>query len=323
MYNIKWAVLGPGTIASEFAQAMNELNCSVYSVASRSIERAENFANKFGIEKVYDDYDKMLKNEEIDVVYISTPHCNHYEYIMKSLENGKHVFCEKAITVNGSQLKEIVTLANEKNLIVAEAMTIYYMPLYKKLKDIIESGTLGKIKMIQVSFGSCKEYDVNNRFFSQDLAGGALLDIGTYALSFTRYFMSTQPSEILTTVKNFETGVDEQSGIILKNSNDEMAVISLTMRAKMPKRGIVAGELGFIAVENFPRASKATITYTDDGRLENIECGYTEKALKYEIEYINNCILNKVKADTIELSVDVMDLMDEIRNQWGLKYTFE
>ncbi|MFL8712727.1 Gfo/Idh/MocA family protein [Clostridioides sp. GD02377] len=134
MYNIKWAILGPGAIASEFAQAMNKLNCSMYAVASRSIERDENFANKFGIEKVYDDYDKMLKNEDIDVVYISTPHCNHYEYIMKSLENGKHVFCEKAITVNGSQLREIVTLANEKNLIVAEAMTIYYMPLYKKLK---------------------------------------------------------------------------------------------------------------------------------------------------------------------------------------------
>lgn len=323
MENINWAILGPGTIASEFAQAMSEVDCKVYAVASRSFERAKSFANKFGIENVYDDYDKMLENKNVDVVYISTPHCNHYEYIMKSLQNGKHVLCEKAITVNGSQLSDIVTLAIEKNLIVAEAMTIYYMPLYKKLKEIVESGSLGKIKMIQVSFGSCKDYDVNNRFFSQDLAGGALLDIGTYALSFTRYFMSTQPNEILTTVKNFETGVDEQSGIILKNSNDEMAVISLTMRAKMPKKGIVACELGFITVENFPRASKATITYTDGGRVETLEYGDTEKALKYEIEYVNNCISNKIKANTLESSIDVMNLMDEIRNQWGLRYTFE
>ncbi|NYC49592.1 putative dehydrogenase [Clostridium beijerinckii] len=235
MNKINWAVLGPGTIAADFAKAINEVNGKIYAVGSRNIEKARDFANKYNIEKAYGDYDEMLKDDNIDVVYIATPHCNHYEYIIKSLNNNKNVFCEKAITVNGKQLKEIVELANEKKLIVAEAMTIYHMPLYKKLRKIVDDGKLGKIKMIQVNFGSLKEYDVTNRFFSPDLAGGALLDIGTYALSFTRYFLSSQPEEILTTVKKFETGVDEQSGIILKNSDDEMAVISLTMRAKTAK----------------------------------------------------------------------------------------
>ena len=110
------------------------------------------------------------------------------------------MLCEKAITVNNKQLIDVVNLAKEKNLIVAEAMTIYHMPLYKKLRQIVDSGKIGRIKMIQVSFGSCKEYDVNNRFFNKDLAGGALLDIGTYALSFARFFMSSQPQEILTIV---------------------------------------------------------------------------------------------------------------------------
>ncbi len=322
MNKINWAILGPGTIAADFAKAINEVNGKIYAVGSRNIEKARDFANKYNIEKFYGDYDEMLNDDNIDVVYIATPHCNHYEYIIKSLTNNKNVFCEKAITVNGKQLKEIVDLANEKKLIVAEAMTIYHMPLYKKLRKIVDDGKLGKIKMIQVNFGSLKEYDVTNRFFSPDLAGGALLDIGTYALSFTRYFLSSQPEEILTTVKKFETGVDEQSGIILKNSDDEMAVISLTMRAKQPKRGIVCGELGYITVENFPRADKATITYPD-GSVEIIEEGHGSKALEYEIECVNSMVMSKTGNDTLRLSVDVMDIMDEVRKQWNLRYTFE
>lgn len=322
MNNIKWAILGPGNIASEFAKALCEVNGSIYAVGSRSLEKANKFASKFNVEKTYGNYDEMLRDDAIDVVYVSTPHCSHYEYIMKSLENNKHVLCEKAITVNRNQLNDIVELAQKKGLVVAEAMTIYHMPLYKKLKEIVQSGKLGKLKMVQVSFGSCKEYDVKNRFFNMELAGGAILDIGTYALSFTRYFLSSQPKEVLTTVKKFETGVDEQSGIILKNPDDEMAVISLTMRAKMPKRGVVAGELGFITVDNFPRADKAVITYVD-GISETIETGDTSKALNYEVEDMTRYIKNKSSRDTLKLSVDVMDIISEVRTQWGIKYPFE
>lgn len=322
MNKVKWAILGPGAIASDFAKAINQVNGSIYAVGSRTLDKAKEFASRYNIKNAYGSYEEMLKDDEIDVVYIATPHCNHYEYIMKSLRNNKHVFCEKAITVNSKQLGEIAQLREQKNLVVAEAMTIYHMPLYKRLRQIINQGQIGRLKMIQVSFGSCKEYDVTNRFFSQELAGGALLDIGTYALSFTRYFLSANPCEVLTTVKKFETGVDEQSGIILKNSTDEMAVISLTMRAKMPKRGVIAGELGFITVDDFPRASKATINYLD-GKVEVIEAGEATKALLYEVEDINNCILNKGTTDTLGLSIDVMHIMDEVRNQWGIKYSFE
>lgn len=322
MRKLNWAILGPGTIAAEFAAALEQINGEVYAVGSRNLERAREFAAKFKVQNVYGDYDEMIGDENIDIVYIATPHNNHYEYIMKCLAHNKHVLCEKAITVNGAQLREIVDLARSKNLVVEEAMTIYHMPLYKKLRQLVDEGKIGKIKMIQVNFGSLKEYDVTNRFFSPDLAGGALLDIGTYALSFTRYFMTSQPDEILTTVKKFETGVDEQSGIILNNADDEMAVVSLTMRAKQPKQGIVAGELGYITVTNFPRGDMATITYPD-GRVETITAGQTAQALVYEIEDIQNQIANQEKSKTLELSVDVMAIMDEVRNQWGLKYSFE
>lgn len=322
MSKLNWAIIGPGWAASDFVKAIKEVNGSVYAVAGVTLEEAQAFADKNQVENAFGNTTEMLKDEAIDVVYISTPHNLHYKLIVESLKAGKHVISEKAITVNSEQLTEIIALAEEKNLVVAEAMTLYYMPLYKKLREILDSGQLGKLKMIQVSFGSCKEYDVKNRFFSKDLAGGALLDIGTYALSFTRFFLSQQPNEVLTTVKTFETGVDEQSGIVLKNEADELAVISLTMRAKMPKRGIVAGELGFITVDNFPRADKATITYTD-GRVEQIEAGETAKALEYEVEDMQNFIQSGKNTATLHLSNDVMALMTNIRNQWGIKYPFE
>lgn len=322
MKKLNWAIIGPGTIANEFAKSLNEEVGEVYGVWGRKFDKAKEFAKNHNVKNVYKDLNEMLKDENIDVVYVATPHSNHHEYVIESLKNNKHVICEKAITVNGKQLKEIKDLANEKNLIVTEAMTIFHMPLYKKLGEIVKNGDLGKIKMIQVNFGSLKEYDVTNRFFSPDLAGGALLDIGTYALSYARYFLSSQPEEILTTVKKFETGVDEQSGIILKNKEDEMAVISLTMRAKQPKRGIVCGEKAYITVENFPRAEKATITYPD-GRVETIECGETSKALIYEIKDMIDYIEKKKDNDTLELSADVVGIMDNVREQWGLKYTFE
>ncbi|MDF2634040.1 MAG: dehydrogenase [Pelosinus sp.] len=322
MNTVKWAILGPGAIALDFAKAIIEANGSLYAVGARNLEKAKEFANIYHIKKAYGSYEEMLNDPEIDVVYIATPHSNHYEYIMKSLHNNKHVLCEKAITVNSKQLKEIANVAEEKNLVVAEAMTVYHMPLFKKLRHIVDSGKIGKIKMIQVAFGSCKEYDVTNRYFNKELAGGGLLDIGTYALSFTRYFLSKQPYEVLTTAKKFETGVDEQSGILLKNSMDEMAVISLTMRAKMPKRGVIAGELGFITVDDFPRASEATINYLD-GKVEVIEAGETAKALVYEVEAMNHCVLQHKKMDTLVLSMDVMDIMDEVRARWGIQYPFE
>lgn len=321
MDKIKWAILGPGTIAADFAKAIIAANGSIYAVGARTLAKATDFARKYHIEIAYGNYEEMLKDDGIDLVYIATPHSNHYEYIMKSLQSNKHVFCEKAITVNSQQLRKIITLAEQKNLIVAEAMTIYHMPLYKKLRHIINSGHIGKLKMIQVSFGSCKEADVTNRFFSKELAGGALLDIGTYALSFARYFLSNQPNEVLTTMKKFVTGVDEQSGIILKNSLDEMAVISLTMRAKMPKRGIIAGELGFIVVDDFPRAAKATINYLD-GKVEVIVAGETLQALRYEVEDMNSYI-SQHNENTLALSSDVMNIMDEVRRQWGIKSPLE
>ncbi|WP_148459847.1 Gfo/Idh/MocA family protein [Anaerostipes faecis] len=323
MSNLKWGILGCGVIANEMAQAFEKMGRKVYGVSSRTQTKTEAFAERYGVENVYGSYEEMLEDKNIDVIYIATPHSQHYENMKKAIAAGKHILCEKAITVNDHQLEEIVSLAEEKNLTVREAMTISHMPLFKELKNRIDKGAIGTVKMVQVNFGSNKGYDSTNRFFALEAAGGALLDIGGYATTFARTFMDEAPNTILTTVQYLETGVDEQSGIILKNESDQMAVICLTIRAKQPKRGVVTGDKGYIEVYEYPRASKATITNTETGVTETIEAGRTEDALVYEVEAMEGTVSGTFSDNNLEISRDVMKILSSVRTQWGMKYPFE
>lgn len=287
------------------------------------MHKAEAYGNEYQVGKVFYNIDEMLKDEKLDIVYIAVPHNLHYEMIIKALKAGKHVLCEKVITVNNIQLEEAVQIANERKLVLMEGMTIYHMPLFKEVKKRIDSGIIGRVKLVQVNFGSCKEYDVTNRFFAKELAGGALLDIGVYAVSFARYFLDGKPDNILTTAQYFETGVDEESGIIMQNEQGQMVVTALTMRAKQPKRGVVAGEKGYIEIDNYPRADKAVITYTRDGSHEVISMGETGNALLYEIEDMEKSIMCDKDNTYLNYSRDVTSLLTEIRQQWGFQYPFE
>ncbi len=323
MKKLNWGILGTGWIATEMGDALNRVNGEIYAVCDVTLETAKRYADKYHVQKAYGSADEMINDDNVDIVYIATPHNLHYRFLIQSLKAGKHVFCEKAITVNDQQLEEAVAIAKEKDLVICDGVTLFHMPLFKKLKDIVDSGVIGKVKMVQVNFGSCKEYDVTNRFFSKELAGGALLDIGVYATSFARYFMDSKPNTVLTTANYFETGVDETSGIILRNPEGQMAVMALTMRAKQPKRGVVAGELGYIEVNNYPRGDKATITYTNDGRVETIELGDTQKALDYEVKDMQDYIFNHTGEQNLQYIRDVMSTLTDIRKQWGMVYPFE
>lgn len=323
MEKLNWGIIGSGVIANDMAKALLDVNGEIYAVGHRDMNKALDFAMKYKIKNAYGSVEELLADEQVDIVYIATPHNSHYEIMKQAVMAKKHILCEKAITVNDRQLEEIVKLAKENNVVIQEAMTIFHMPLYKKLKEIVDSGAIGKVKMVQVNFGSCKEYDVNNRFFSKELAGGALLDIGVYATSFARYFLTSKPNVVLTTADYFETGVDEQSGIIMKNQDGQMVVMALTMRAKQPKRGVVSGELGYIEVNDYPRSAKATITYTNDGHTEVIECGDSSKGLQYEVIDMQDYIINNSGLYELQLTRDVSSLLSQIRTQWGMVYPFE
>ena len=248
MKEMKWAVLGTGVIANEMAQALNKNGRNIYAVANRTHEKAVDFAKKYNIAKVYDDMNDVFTDPEVDVIYITTPHNTHIEFMKKAIENGKHILVEKSITLNSDELDEAILLAKEKGVVIGEAMTIYHMPIYKKLKEILESGKLGEVNLITMNFGSFKEYDMNNRFFNRNLAGGAMLDIGVYALSFIRWFMEETPDRLVSQVKAAPTGVDEQAGLLLMNQKGQMASVMLSLHSKQPKRGMISCEKGFIEI---------------------------------------------------------------------------
>lgn len=323
MKEYRWATLGCGVIANQLAQALESKGRKLYSVANRTYEKGVAFAEKYGIEKVYDCIDDLFEDENVDIIYISTPHNTHINFLRKALSARKHVLCEKSITLNSAELDEAIKLAEENHVILAEAMTIFHMPIYKKLNEIIRSGKLGDLKLIQMNFGSYKEYDMNNRFFNRNLAGGAMLDIGVYALSFIRWFMSSTPTEILSQVKYAPTGVDEQAGILLKNNEEEMATVILSLHAKQPKRGTIAFDKGYIEMFEYPRGEEAIITYTEDGHQEIIQAGSTDNALVYEIEDMEKAIFGAEDLMHLVYTKDVMDIMTYIRNEWGMKYPEE
>lgn len=323
MQEIKWAVLGTGVIANEMAAALKKKGKNIYAVGNRTYYKAVAFADKYGIEKVYEDYNDMFSDPEVDVIYITTPHNTHMGFMKKAIANGKHILVEKSITLNGSELDEVITLAKEKGVIIGEAMTIYHMPIYKKLREILDSGKLGKVNLITMNFGSFKEYDMNNRFFNKNLAGGAMLDIGVYALSFIRWFMDEKPTRLLSQVKPAPTGVDEQAGLLLMNEEGQMASVMLSLHSKQPKRGMISCEKGYIEIMEYPRAWEAALTYAESGETEVIREGENADALAYELADMERAISGDAECMRLEYTKDVMDMMTAFRNEWGFKYPEE
>ena len=310
-----WGIIGLGEIAHQLAEVFHHEQSELYAIGSRSLEKAQAFATQYGIPNAFGDYDEMLADEELDIVYVAVPNKQHIDYIKKALLAGKHVLCEKAITMNQAELTEAMALAEEKGLVLAEAMTIFNMPLYTELKRQIDSGRFGKLKMIQAPFGSYKEPDPSNRFFNPDLAGGALLDIGTYAVSFARTFLTSQPEVIATTMLPFSTGVDEQSATILRNSEDEIATVSLSFQAKMPKLGVVAFEDAYIVIDQYPRADQAEIFF-NDGTTETVVSGSTSEAMNYEVANFIGFIEGAPNR-SLFLTHDVITILDQMQQQWA------
>ena len=322
--DMNWAVLGTGVIANEMAAGLQKMGKSLYAVANRTHSKGVAFAEKYGIGKVYSTIDEMFVDDNVDIIYITSPHNTHYGFMKKALENGKHLLVEKSITLNSQELDEIIALAESKGLILAEAMTIWHMPLYKELWSIVQSGELGRVQMITVNFGSFKEYNMANRFFNRNLAGGAMLDIGVYALSIVRSFMEEAPDNVLSQWKPALTGVDEQATILLQNSAGQMATVALTMHSKQPKRAMISCEKAYIEIMEFPRADRAVITDAVTGERREIVAGETANALYYELTDMENAVATG-DASQMKLgySKDVMDIMTTLRNDWGLVYPEE
>lgn len=320
---MNWAILGTGVVANEMAQALRNVGKKVYAVGNRTHEKAVSFAEKYEIEKVYDDFHEMFHDDEVDIIYITTPHNTHIDFMTEALSNGKHILCEKAITLNSKELERAVSLAKEQNVVLAEAMTIYHMPLHKKLRRMVQEGAIGEVGMIQINFGSFKEYNMENRFFNPKLAGGALLDIGVYAISLARCYMKSKPSQVVSIMKKAPSGVDEISGIVMQNEEGQMVVISLSLHTKQPKRCNICGENGYIEIMDYPRAEEAKIVYTESGKTEYIKEGEMSRALQYEMEDMEKAILGNDEDILLNYTEDVMQIMTDLRKEWEMYYPEE
>lgn len=323
MKEYKWACIGCGHIANEMAQAMAEKGRHFYGVFSRNADKAKAFTERYGIEKLYRSADELFSDDSIDIVYIATPHNRHIEYILKAAESGKHILCEKAITLNSDELARAVCECEKNSVILAEAMTVYHMPVFKKACEYIKSGSLGKLKMIEVNLGSHKDYDMTNRFFNPDLAGGAMLDIGVYALSFVRFFFSRTADSIKSTVKLAPTGVDEQAVILLENPNGEMAGVTLSLTAKLPRTAVVSFENGYIEFENYNRSARAVITLLDSEKQIVLESDKCISPLTYEIEDMESAVSGEENLMRLDFTKDVMEIMTKLRKEWGVVYKEE
>lgn len=319
---VKWGIIGLGDIAHGFAQAFESQNAELAAVASRSLEKAQSFAEKYQIPNAYGSYQDLYDNDEIDIVYIATPNSHHAKHMKQVLEAGKHVFCEKAITVNKKELDDVLKIAEEKDLIVAEAMTIYHMPIYEILKQRIVDGEFGKLKLATAYFGSAKEEDPTNRFFNPNLGGGALLDIGVYALAFVQYFLQAEPDEFSTLVSLYPTGVDEMSTISYSTKDGALGNVVMSFTGNLPQQGVIVCEDAYITIDKYQSASKATIHY-NDGSVETVNAGDSKLRLRYEMENITQMILTGNDYSYIDITQSVTHLMDLAIKNWQMDWAYE
>ena len=319
-----WAVVGTGWIANEMAQSFAASGRRLFGVTNRTYSKGEKFAMKYGTDRLYRFYEELLADPDVDIVYVATPHNTHAQFIKEALKYGKHVLSEKAITLNSAELEECIALAEEKGLILAEAQTIWHMPIYKKLWAMKDAGEFGKVQVITANFGSFKTYDMENRYFDLTKGGGALLDIGSYAFSAVLSFLDGEPCKVLSVNTPSPAGSDEMSAIALATESGQVATVALSMHSKQPKRIMISCEKGYLEIQNYPRAEKAFFTDAVSGETTEICEGSSKLALQYEIEDMERAVLSG-DASTMKLGLtrSVMKVMTDIRREWGLKYPEE
>ena len=327
MRMIKWGIIGAGNISSQFAAALNSLeDAKLTAVASRSLSKAKKFAEHNKIKKAYGSYEELAEDPEIDVVYIGTPNTMHMDHARLCIEHKKAVLCEKPFTINQKEAALLIDTAKKNKVFLMEAMWSKFLPATNVVKQWIESNTIGKIKYIRISFGFQSEFDPESRLFNPELAGGALLDVGIYPISYVTYLMGGLPDEIESSAYLGKSGVDEIDVIAMKYKEGMIADISCAVSAFTGESAEIVGEKGKIVVPHFWAAESAKM-YDLKGKLkETFILPFTSNGYVYEAEEVNRCLREgKLQSDTVplETTLDIIKLMDDIRSDWGLIYPNE
>ena len=321
----KIGIIGAGWIAAKMAQALAPLqDMEVHAIASRSLEKARTFAQEYNIPKAYGSYEEMVADPDIVLVYIATPHSHHFEHSMLALAHGKPVLVEKAFTANAVQAEKLINTAREKGLFITEAIWTRYMPLSQKVKEIMESGIIGDPRIITATL--CYMMENKERIVRADLCGGALMDLGVYALNFARMYFG---SDIVRTVSNCHlgpTGMDMHECISLSYQDGKMANLQAGTLCLNDRQGIINGTEGYIRIDNIncPECIEVWRNYELVERItrpEEMVNGY-----EYQVIECKRCIEERLLESPMmphEETINIMKQMDALRKEWGVIYPMD
>jgi len=319
----KWGIIGPGRIAHKFAEALSIIpNAQLFAVASRSEERARHFARQYKAPHYYQGYEKIAQDPEVDIIYIATPHTMHYENTLVCLENGVPVLCEKPFTITRTQLQRLVDISRKEKVFLMEAIWTRFLPTIKKVVEIKESGKLGSIRGLYADFGFKAPFDPAGRLYNLNLGGGALLDIGIYPVFLSLLLLGT-PEEIMSHAVISETGADESCGMLFKYPDGAMANLTCIITADTPTEAVIIFENGQIRIHRkWIAPSSLTIFHANDKK-EEITFKYTGNGYEFEAIEAMQCLksgLTESRDLPLDFSLDLMSLLDQIRDQCGIHY---
>lgn len=328
MKKIHWGIIGTGNIAHQFASALQQLeDAALLCVTSRQLSSAQLFADKFAIPHTFSHLDEMLALPELDLVYVATPHHQHYAQARACLLAGKSVLCEKPMTLNQTQSRALITLAQQRGLFLMEAMMIPLFPATAQLKQLIQHGDLGEIKSIQASMGFNAPRDFRSRIFDPALAGGALLDIGIYPLTFAHIMADEQITSIQSQVEKAVTGVDLQSSVTLGYASGIIANLTSSVGHYLPCSASVFGDKAWAEIINFSYAPTQILIRDQVGKqLKVITCEPTHNAYYLEAQHVHECLRADLTESPLvphQQTLAILGIMDQLRETWQLTYPNE
>lgn len=312
------AILGAGRIACTMARTVNGMeDVHLYAVASRSLERAGNFAKEYNVEKVYGNYEEMLQDQNVDLVYIATPHSHHCEHMKLCADYGKPMLCEKAFTVTAKEAEEAIAYAKEKGVFLAEAMWVRYMPMTETLKEILTSGRIGEVIGLTANLG----YSImgKERIVNPELGGGALLDLGVYTLNFATTVLGDNAKKIDSTVVKHDTGIDKKEFVNLTYENGAAAGLFNTAETVSDRKGVIYGTKGYIVVDNINNYEAFHIYNQKYELEESIERPQQITGFEYQVSACKRA-LEAGKLECEEMphahTIKIMQIIEDIRKQW-------
>lgn len=321
----RWGVVGPGEIAKGFADAMTMVDDGrIVAVASRSLDRAEAFGEKFDIPRRYGDYAALAADPDVDVVYVATPQSCHEDDTVSLLEAGKHVLCEKPFALNAAQAKRMVSVARDRGLFLMEAIWSRYLPAYTSMLEVIASGRIGEPLMVEADFGFRIPVDGTHRLFDLERGGGALLDLGIYPVQLCSLILGPPESAVGAAVIG-ETGVDEQIAAVLRHPGGRLGVVKAAVRVSMGCTARISGTEGSIDLPAFMHCPDS-LTVNTRGASERIDCSYAGNGLRFEIAEVHRCLaegLTESPLMSLDESVALATTLDSIRTQVGVVFPGE